>query len=189
MGIELKDFTALPLSPRVRMALDANAEAYGTGPMDVLVSVLEKWAKQEFAFAKALTEVQAGLDSVASRSEPTEKMLERQLAESLLDSGFDARTQVRTPHGDADVVIYVSNRPCAVIELKRVLRSQRDASHACAQATAYAESLECAVAVVCAPTVPATLMGGRLKAQVCAISDVAGYLRDVLPIHSVERVA
>lgn len=70
-----------------------------------------------------------------------ELQYQKQVIDLLCKAGFHVQWQVGTSAGDADVVVFRSNNPLVVVELKAALRKRREVLHASGQARAYAEAL------------------------------------------------
>lgn len=113
-------------------------------------------------FELAMTKIQASkiiaetlMTGEASKLMPkdSEATVRDKLVKSLREAGLDARAEVTTANGNADIVVFHNAAPRIVIEVKKTLEKKRSALHASGQSQAYAAALKAPHALVCAESI------------------------------------
>lgn len=178
---------SLGLTPETWCAVRAHAEIGGLTADSVIAGVINAWGDEQMRFAVTLDQVIAEHVSSTTSGRPLrgEKAIETTLADALLAAGLAVKTQLTTPNGIADIVVYDSGpNPLAVIEVKASAKTPGEINQACGQAKGYAESICARIAITC---VPEARVGHRFGVIVLPPGDVVGFL--LARVHDAERAA
>lgn len=138
-------------------AIMTTAVSRAIDPSVVLAEIVNGWGASKLAEWENVREAtnEAAKDPRCS-TRTTEKTIEREILRVLHAAGIDAKSQVRTSAGDADLVVFRDASPICVIEVKLAFRGKREIRRACGQARGYADALGAKLAIVSAPDVDAT---------------------------------
>jgi hypothetical protein len=147
------DGVTITLRPETAALVAYRAFAEDRTPAYFVERLIHQWAEREIKSALGAYEALKNPSTDDGKESRGETSLRHRLLDELEAVGIDARGEVATSNGNADIVIYVDDAPHVVVELKPSLRSKRDTMQASGQAQAYAAALGAQVALVCAETV------------------------------------